>query len=302
MTRFKTLLLREWMQHRLGWLILLGAPFVLFAAVGLAGGTVVELDGGAPPMALTTAGGVILGLIVTTVALAWGAALLQSPGLARRDLQDRSIEFWLSLPVGDTQSVGAPLVAHLVLLPLAALGVGLASGLVLTLPLVARGFGVEAWFALPWGPLLAAVFALALRLALGIVLATLWMAPLVLLTMAASAWLKRWGVPAVAALVGLGGLVLDRVYGNPVVWNVIGGLTRRASQGLFAADRSGAGFEMLDGGAQDAIVAALSAVPGWCLHDAGKALLMLASPAFLAALAVSAGGFALVVLRRRRGA
>lgn len=301
MTRFKTLLLREWMQHRLGWLILLGAPFALFAVVGLAGGTVVELDDGAPPMALTTAGAVILGLIATTVAMAWGAALLQSPGLARRDLQDRSVEFWLSLPVGDAQSVGAPLLAHLLLLPLAALGVGLISGLALTLPIVARGFGLEAWFALPWGALLTAVSALALRLALGIVLATLWMAPLVLLTMAASAWLRRWGVPAVAALVGVGGLVLDRVYGNPVAWNVLGALAGRASRSLIAADRSGAGFR-IEGDAPDAVVAALAAVPGWCLHDAGQALQLLASPAFVSALAVAAGGFGLVVLRRRRGA
>lgn len=301
MTRFKTLLLREWMQHRLGWLILLGAPFVVFAVVGLAGGTVVELDDGAPPMALTTAGAVILGLIATTVALAWGAALLQSPGLARRDLQDRSVEFWLSLPVGDAQSVGAPLLAHLLLLPLAALGVGLASGLLLTLPIVARGFGLEAWFALPWGALLMAAAALVLRLALGIVLATLWLAPLVLLTMAASAWLRRWGVPAVAALVGIGGLVLDRAYGNPVVWDIVGALAGRASRSLIAADRSGAGLR-IEGDAPDAVVAALAAVPGWCLHDAGQALRLLASPAFVAALAVAAAGFGLVVLRRRRGA
>ncbi len=302
MTRFKTLLLREWMQHRLGWLILLGLPFVLFAAVGLAGGTVVEMEDGAPPMAITTAGGVILGLIASTLALAWGFALLQSPGLARRDLQDRSVEFWLSLPAGHAESVGATLLAHLLLLPLAALGVGLASGLVLTLPIVGRGFGLDAWWSLPWAALLPAALAVALRLALGIVLATLWIAPLVLLTMAASAWLKRWGVPAVAALLGLGGLVLDQAYGLPVVWQVLGGLAQRAGRSLFAADRSGAGLHFEGGASADAFAAALGAVPGWCLHDAGEALALLASPAFVAALAVAAAGFALVVVRRRQGA
>ena len=54
---------------------------------------------------------VVLG--ITVVAL-----LIQTPGLARRDRQDRSIEFWLSLPTSHAASVAAPVLMHLVLVPL----------------------------------------------------------------------------------------------------------------------------------------------------------------------------------------
>ena len=49
MTRFKTLLLREWMQHRFGWLVLMGLPFVLFAAVALFGQAQIQLDDSEEP-------------------------------------------------------------------------------------------------------------------------------------------------------------------------------------------------------------------------------------------------------------
>jgi ABC-2 type transport system permease protein len=301
MTRFKTLLLREWMQHRFGWLVLMGLPFVLFAAVGLFGQAHVEFDDGEEPLALTVAGGVVLGVMLTTLALAWGASLLQTPGLARRDVQDRSIEFWLSLPAGHAQSIAATLLAHLILLPVAALGVGLACGVIVSLPVVTHAFGVGAWLTLPWVQLLMALVAVALRVALGIVLATLWLSPLILVTMAASAWLKRWGVPAVAAVIGLGGLLLDRLYGNPVVWNVLGSLVQQASRALFATERGGGETAFVIERQAD-VPALLSNAAAWCALDAGHALVMLASPAFLAAAAVAGGAFALLVLRRQRGA
>ena len=299
MTRFKTLLLREWMQHRFGWLVLMGLPFVLFAAVALFGQAQIQLDDSEEPMALTVAGGIVLGVIATTLVLAWGASLLQTPGLARRDAQDRSVEFWLSLPAGHAQSIGTTLLAHLILLPVAALGVGLVGGLIVSLPVVTHAFGVGAWFALPWAQLLVAFAAVTLRLALGVVLATLWLSPLILVTMAASAWLKRWGIPAVAAVFGLGGLLLDRLYGNAVVWNVLGGLVQQASRALIATERHGEMAFAIE--RQADIPALLSHAAAWCALDAGHALAMLASPAFLAAIAVAAGAFALLVLRGQRG-
>ncbi|MFS9605847.1 hypothetical protein, partial [Klebsiella pneumoniae] len=45
-------------------------------------------------------------------------ALFQLPGLARRDMQDRSIEFWLSLPGRSSESVAATVLAHGWLAPL----------------------------------------------------------------------------------------------------------------------------------------------------------------------------------------
>ncbi len=304
MNRFKTLLLREWLQHRRGWIAIVAIPAVLFTLVGLAGHVSMDLGDGdfmAGPGAPAATAGVVVGLALLTLMLAWGAALLQSPGLARRDTQDRSIEFWLSLPVGHAQGVGATLLAHLLLFPLAALVVGALAGLVISLPVVARLYGVGAWLTQSWPLLLGAAGALTLRVALGLVLATLWLSPLLLGTMAASAWLKRWGVPAVAGVLVVGGTLLDRLYGNPVVWQVLRTLGDEASRAFLVAGRgSGTPPFVVHGPAE--IDGALAALPGWALADAGHALARLAAPSFVAALLAGAAAFALLVLRRQRGA
>ncbi len=235
MQRFKTLLLREWMQHQRGWWVLMALPFVLIVVAGLFGQVQFDLnDHGRvdvpPPVAVALAAWVGLGAV--TLLLAWLASMLQSPGLARRDAQDRSIEFWLSLPIGHAQSLGATLLMHLLLWPWLALLVGLAGGAVASLLIVSKAFGVVAWFALPWATLVPALLMLALRVMLGVLLATLWLSPLILGTMAASAWLKRWGVPLVVAGTGVAGLVLDKVYANPVVWQTLHFLSESASRAL----------------------------------------------------------------------
>ncbi len=304
MNRFNTLLLREWMQHQRGWISIVAIPVVLFTGAGLLGHASIDFGDGDMmhgPDAQAVTAGVVVGLGLITLLLAWGAAMLQSPGLARRDTQDRSIEFWLSLPVGHTQGVGATVLAHLLLFPLAALLLGVAAGFVVSLPIVAKLFGLGAWFAQPWGTMLAVAAALTLRVALGVVLASLWLSPLILGTMAASAWLKRWGVPVVAAVLGLGGLVLDRVYGNPVVWKVLGTISQGASKAFLVADRGEGGKPFVINGPGQ-IGDALGQLPAWALGDAGHALANLATPAFLAAVAVGAASFGLLVLRRTRGA
>lgn len=301
MERFKTLMLREWMQHRNGWLIVMGVPLLLVLVAAAFGQAQVEFDEGdaqGPYAPLLVALGTMGGLGVLTLMLAWGSALIQSPGLARRDQQDRSIEFWLSLPVSPAQSLGAMLLMHLLLLPWLALAVGLAGGLLVSLLAVARAFGIGEWFALPWTLIAPAALACALRLALGVLLATLWLSPLILGTMAASAWLKRWGVPAVAATLGLGGLVLDKGYGNPVVWEVLGTLGRNAGQSLVFADRAAPVHVQ----SPEQLVDVLPMVTRLMTHDAGVALGLLAQPAFVAALAAAAAAFGLLWWRRMRGA
>ena len=102
MNQFRTLLLREWMQHRRGWQVLMAVPLVVLALVAVFGTLHVQVEDldvgpdapGPLPMALAAVAGV--GML--SLGLAWAASMLQSPGLARRDVQDRSIEFWLSLP------------------------------------------------------------------------------------------------------------------------------------------------------------------------------------------------------------
>jgi hypothetical protein len=303
MNRFSTLLQREWMQHRLGWLVMLGAPLLICLVAAMFGGVSVNLGNGDTkvervPEALLLAFGSMGAMIGLTLSLACLFALFQAPGLARRDHQDRSIEFWLSLPVGHVQSLSATLLAHLLLLPWAALAVGAVGGLVLTPFVVVKAWGVGAWVGLPWGSLVLAMLALVLRLAVGLALALLWLSPLILLTMAASAWLKRWGVPLVAAVLGIGGLVLEKVYQQTIVWDVLGYLTGSAGQALVSAERSGRGM-VID--ARGDILPMVQNLPTWALKDLGLALQDLASPGFVGALLFGAVGFGLLILRRQRG-
>jgi hypothetical protein len=304
MKRFKTLLQREWMQHRFGWLVLMGLPTGVMLLAALFGAIHIDLGEEASdrmPPPIVFAAGCLVSLAVLTMGLVWVASMLQSPGLARRDVQDRSIEFWLSLPASHSQSIGATLLMHLLLVPWAALLVGLAGGFVVSIVAVVRLFGIADWLTLPWGTIAATTVLLTLRVMIGLLLAMLWLSPLVLGTMAASAWLKRWGVPAVAGIVVVGGTVLDRLYGNRIVWDVLETLGMKASQGFLAADRGpkSAGLVIERG---DELTGAMAAAPGWLLHDLGSALAQLASPGFVATLLAGAAAFGLLVLRRQRGA
>lgn len=301
--RFAALLQREWMQHHRAWLLLTAVPPLLM--LGLLALAQVRLSVEDADVALELARmqpSAVAMLTVCAAALlcfvmAWGSSLIQAPGLARRDLSDRSIEFWLAQPVGHAAALAAPLLAHLVLFPLAALFVGAVAGLLLTPLSLARFATLGDVATLPWGAVLPAAAALLLRLALGLVLACLWLAPLVLLLMAASAWLRRWGLPAVVAAVTLAGSVLDKVYGNPVVWQLGGELLTRAGQS-FVSGKAGGALKLAPG--QDPLPA-LQALPGWALRDTAHALQALVHPLLPAALAVAAAAFALLVLRRRRG-
>jgi hypothetical protein len=87
----------------------------------------------------------------------WLVAYIQSGGMARRDCQDRSIEFWRSLPVPDGAAVGATVLMHLVLLPLLVMALAVPSGLVVALMVVARGFGWSALAGVPWHEVAAVV-------------------------------------------------------------------------------------------------------------------------------------------------
>ena len=301
--RFAALLQREWLQHHRAWLILLAVvPLVMLALLSL-GRMDMTFDDGEAQRELASLPGAAVALLTIVVAavgcflLAWMSSLLQAPGLARRDHGDRSIEFWLSMPVGHIPALAAPLLTHLVLFPLGALALGTGFGLVMAPLSVARFGGAGEWLSLPWGVLLAASFSLVLRTALGLVLATLWLSPLILMAMAASAWLKRWGLPAlVAGLVVLGGL-LDKLYGNPVITAVGERLFTLAGQS-FITGRAPSGVRLVPG---EDPTAALSGMPAALLADAGHALAALADPLLPLALAVAAGCFGLLVLRRRQG-
>lgn len=302
-SKFSTLLQREWLQHKTGWMVITVAPALISLLVLLVGRMTLDIDdrdvtiefARVPALALATAAIVVTG--VMTFVLAWFSVLVQTPGLARRDQQDRSIEFWLSLPVGHVPSLSAPMLAHLLLFPLAALTLGMLAGHVLSLLIVARFVGIGDWFALPWGLLALTWVSVLLRAALGLLLATLWLSPLILMVMVASAWLKRWGIPALVVGIAVVANLLEKLFGYPQVWDLGRAVLTQAGR-AFVAGHPGGGLNFTPG--TDPL-AVLGAFPAWAAADAGLALQALAQPLLLLCLVISAACFALLVLRRRRG-
>jgi ABC-2 type transport system permease protein len=301
--RFGTLLQREWMQHQRGWWILMGLPLLVMLLVGIFGSVDVQLDADdntsvvRTPPALMLALGSLGGMAAVTLGLAWVSSLFQAPGLARRDQQDRSLEFWLSLPVGHVQSLGATLLTHLLLVPWLALAVGAGGGLLVSLVLVTKAWGIGEWLTLPWGAIGLAVVAMLVRLSAGLLLATLWLSPLILMTMAASAWLKRWGLPVVAGTLALAWIGLDKIYGWTFVGDTFKALVNSAGRAFIGSSKTSM---TVPSGSEG--IEFVRSMPAWAMQDLGGALQALLSPGFLLAIAVAAAGFALLVLRRSRGA
>ena len=299
MNKLIPLMQREWLQHRFGWLLLAVVPLGLALLLTAFGQVQFETDAArgpadVPPALLALA--CMAGSAAVLFVIAWFASLIIVSGMARRDHGDRSIEFWLSLPTTHSASLVAPLLVHLLLVPAAALLVGLAGGGLLSLVLVGRVLGVAAWFGLPWLDLLWAAFSLTARLLVGLPLATLWLAPLILLVVLLAAWFKRWAWVILGVGLGLGGQLLDRLFGQPLMSQITLGLLRHAGKAMVSAENG------LTIGPRDNPVDALRGLPAWAMHDFGFALRDLASPLLLGGLLFAAGCFALLVHWRQRGA
>jgi len=292
MTKFKTLLLREWMQHHRGWFILALAPLVI-AVLTIPFGSV-QLDGpeNSQMFGILGVGAYTIGVLV----LGWLSVMIQTPGLARRDQQDRSIEFWVSLPTAHWQNVAATVLMHLLLMPLLVLCLAFVGGQLVAPLLVVKVFGWAGLRELPMGLWLMDSALGFLRLLLGVVVSALWLSPMLLAAMAAAAWLKRWGVPLLAAVVGIGGGLLAKLYGITLVYDVVDGWFMRALAALIPGSQGDQGLQQAHDRTQ-----LLQNFPSWLLHDTSLVLQDLASPWLLGALVVSAGCFGLLVLRRQRG-
>lgn len=294
------LMQREWLQHRFGWALLMLIPLAL-AVLPLGFGEIqlgADMIERAPPqIALLMAFISIVASTSLLCLLVWVVALFHTIGMPRRDHGDRSIEFWLSLPVGHVPSLAVPVLVHLVLVPAVALVVGFVGGLGISLLLVGRFAGLAEWAALPWGALLGAGVSMLLRLTAGLPLLLLWLLPLLLLAMLANAAFKRWGLPVLVVAIGLGGYLLQRVFGVTLVQDLLVQLLMNAGQALGGA--SGQGMTIESGTPPSE---ALTVMPGWALHDLGAALRALVSPLFAGVMLVSAALFAGLVQWRARGA
>lgn len=292
--RFTWLLRREWMQHHRGWVWLALVPLAL--ALVLVPFSNIDFEGAPVPEPQ------MLGYLVITIAtygvmaLVAATVLFQAAGMARRDQQDRSIEFWLSLPTSHVQNVLATLLMHLLLMPLMALLLAFVGAQLLALALVAKLAGVGALAQLADPSWFGYTGAALLRQVIGVGVAALWMAPVVLAAMAAASWLKGWGVPVlVAATVALA--VLEEHYtGGSWVRDTLARWFNEALAALMPLARGEADVK-----------AALSTGSGldgfatWMWTDTAVMMRDLATPAFVVALVVAGVGFGLVVLRRGQG-
>ncbi len=300
MKSFISLMQREWLQHRFGWAVAALLPLAIALLLIAFGQVQIEDDaferaGAAMPALLAMAA--IAGSTALIFFILCLTSWIITAGLARRDHGDRSVEFWLSLPVGHVPSLAAPLLVHLILVPAAALLVGLAGGYVLSLVLVGRVVSVGEWFALPWADIVPASLALLLRLLAGLPLATLWLAPLIMLVVLLTAWFRRWGWVILAVGVGLGSVLMDRLFGQPLLVQTLGQLLAHAATAMI---HGGDGSFRIEG-ANDGF-AALRGLPAWAVRDFAQALRDLVSPLLAGALVFAAGCFALVVDWRQRGA
>ena len=294
------LMQREWLQYRFAWALLVLVPVALSLLL-LSVGTI-QLDEemtALGPQQLSLMVAVLSMLITATVLLMLlgTTSLFTALGSPRRDHGDRSVEFWLSLPSGHAESLLAPLLVHLLLVPAAALVVGYLAALPISLVTVGRVTGLGEWFALPWGQILPALGALLLRALAGLPLAVLWLLPLVLAAMMANALFRRWGLP----LLGVGLILLaqglERLFGQPVLADTLGALLSNAATSL-----AGAAGQALTSEQGSMPLEALPALPAWALRDLAAAYANVAQPLMVGALLVSAGLFAALVAWRRRGA
>jgi ABC-2 type transport system permease protein len=293
------LMQREWLQHRFGWMLMVSIPLgIALAIIGIGeisidAKTLDKVGDGLPTMLAIAA---MVGGMAVTFVIAWISSLIIASGIARRDHSDRSIEFWMSLPSSHSESIAAPLIVHLLLVPMAAVVVGLASGWLVSLVLVTRVAGIGAWFALPWPQLLAGTFSIAARFVAGLPLATLWLLPLTLLIVLLTAWFRRWGWVILGVGIGLGSQLLERLFGQPLLSQLMKDLLKQAGRAMVSSEK---GFSV---GPNDDPATALTALPGWVLHDFGLALSNLVSPLLAGGLLFAAGCFALLVVWRQRGA
>jgi hypothetical protein len=294
------LMQREWLQHRTGWLMMAGIPLGLsllllsFGSIQIDAGEM-NAAGAALPALLAAAS--IGGSMAVIFLIAAFSSLVIVSNLARRDHADRSVEFWLSVPVSHSESFAAPLIVHLLLVPAAALAIGLLGGYVVSFIVVSRVVGTGAWFSLPWGTLMAGSFSGMLRLMAGLPLAVLWLSPLILLVVLLTAWFRRWGWVILTVGLGLGSLIMEKIFGQPWLTRINGQLLQAAGHALINGDQGGFVVTQASQG-----VETLALLPAWALEDFGAALRALATPLFPGALLFAAACFFLLVQWRQRGA
>ena len=288
-SRFPTLLLREWMQHKRGWLLTLVLPPAFILSI-----LPFSHTNGLPDHALAAGLIVVLGMTLLMLAISAISVGFQLSGLARRDVQDRSIEFWLSLPSSHGESLAATLLAHVLLVPLAAVVFGFGMGYVMAAAAALKSAGLAGLASIPWAQITALALPAAARLAVGVPLALIWAAPLVMLLMASAAWLKRWSVAVMVGALLITCTILPKVYGIVLVRDWLRDQTRGAWHALLANPEA-----IASSPEQMSNVDSATAWQ-WATGDFTNELHALLSWQLASGLAIAALGFYLLILRRQR--
>jgi ABC-2 type transport system permease protein len=301
-----TLIRREWLQHRVGWTVTLIAPIALMLLAVTFGNVQFDakdqreiaaasrqMPGDLLPSVLgATVGGFTFYLLITVVL---GAALFMADSLARKDNEDRSNEFWLSMPLSHSTSVGATVLAHWVVMPAVALLLGLLGALIVGVIGVLRAYGTAGlgllFTAEPGLP----VLSIGLRVLAGLPFALFWLAPIYLSLVAAGAWFKRWGLPLVIGGGFLAHGLVGRLFDSSIVADVVGQLFSNAAASIAVMHdfRKSNPLSQFSG-------AELTSERIW--QTFGSALETLVSPLAALALLVSVAMFWLVVHKRQHSA
>ena len=291
------LMQREWLQHRFAWAMLLLIPVALAALALIFGQVDVMTEDGRPP-ALALDGGAMAVSVGVLMVLVSVSGLITAIGLARRDHADRSVEFWLSLPISHARSLLVPMAVHLLLAPLMTFFLALLVGVLMSLLLVARVQGVGEWLQLPWGHVLQSALVALARMGAGWPMMVLWLSPLILLAMLMYAWLRRWGLVVLGLAVAVGSSRLGEILGYRMVPDALANIGNGAIRSLISGNQT----VIVEGDGGDAVLHGMQQAPSWLLTDIAGSVQNLASPAFVGGLLVAGLCFYGLVQWRRRGA
>ncbi len=297
-SRTKTLLLREWMQHRFGWTMMLLIPFAIAVLTIPVANYSVDSPGEGPPpeavpLIVTLAS--VLGTAAVMAVVAVIASLIFAITSPRRDHGDRSIEFWLSMPIPHSASLGVPLAVHLLLVPAIALLIGFGLGHIIGF-VVALRLGVLGDLPnLPWGSLYVAMLAVAVRMAAGLALAALWLAPLLMLMVLAYALLRLWGHIALAAATAVLA-TLESSFGVRTLGRWIESIFQGVASAFPHGNPEGMAFTA------KTLPDDMARMPMVLIGDFLSSLAALASPTFIGGAALATALFMALVVWRQRGA
>ena len=291
------LMQREWLQHRFAWAMLLLIPVALAVLALIFGQVDVMTEDGRPPALALAAGAmaVSVGVLMVLVSV---SGLITAIGLARRDHADRSVEFWLSLPISHARSLLVPMAVHLLLAPLMTFFLALLVGVLMSLLLVARVQGVGEWLQLPWGHVLQSALVALARMGAGWPMMVLWLSPLILLAMLMYAWLRRWGLVVLGLAVAVGSSRLGEILGYRMVPDALASIGNGAIRSLISGNQT----VIVEGDGGNAVLHGMQQAPSWLVTDIAGSVQNLASPAFVGGLLVAGLCFYGLVQWRRRGA